>query len=409
MLQTIGVSALLTLGAFAAERLCRVWGRQARAVWGVVMLGSIALPLVSLLQLLGLIPTFDESAALPAVLLSPIGVLRPAVPAHTGALTTDIALAAVWMLASAGLTIRFSLAAGALARRRVSWRAAVVDGQPLLVSRDAGPAVVGFRVPAVVIPEWVLSLDASLRALVLRHEREHLAGGDPMLLFGAVTAATLLPWNPIAWYQLHRLRSAMELDCDHRVLRAHPDARRYGSLLLAVAQRADRGDLLTAALTESSSLLARRIAAMRRPISSFRLTQTALLATSAILATIVACEMQSPTQPKVLASAATPTINNGPYFEFQVEKPVAFVRGGAPRYPDVLRKAGVAGEVLAQFVVGPDGRADVGSFKVLESSDELFSNVVRSALPQMRFSPALVGGKPVRQLVTQPFRFSITK
>ena len=411
MLQTLGVSVLLTLGALAAERLCRVWGREARAVWGVAILGSVALPLLSLLQLLGLVPTLGALTAIPAVLLSPIAVLRPPAASGTGTLTTDLAIATTWLLASLGLTIRFTLAARTLAARRASWRSAVVDGQPLLVSPDAGPAVVGFRVPAVVIPEWVLTLDASLRALVLRHEREHVAGGDPRLLFGAVTAATLVPWNPLAWFQLHRLRSAMELDCDHRVLRAHPDARRYGSLLLAVAQRADRTDLLVAALTESSSLLARRIAAMRQPMSSFRLTQTALLATSAILATIVACELQSPTQPNAASvQRAAPTVANGPYFEFQVEKPVAPAPGGvAPRYPDLLRLAGVEGEVLVQFIVGPDGKADVGSFKVLKASHELFADAVRAALPQMRFEPALVGGRAVRQLVQQPFTFSITR
>ena len=411
MLQTLGVTALLTVGAIAVERLWRVWGREARAVWGLAIAGSLALPLVALLQLLGVIPALGGPTSLPAILLSPIEVLRPSAAAANGTPSADVVIGALWMIASLGLTIRFSLAAGALARRRTSWRSAIVDGQPLLVSPDAGPAVVGFRLPTVVIPEWVLELDASLRALVLRHEREHLAGGDPKLLLGAVTAATLMPWNPVAWFQLHRLRSAMELDCDRRVLRAHPDARRYGSLLLAVAQRADRSDLLAAALTESNSLLARRIAAMRRPISSFRLTQTALLATSAILATIVACEMQSPTQPPAAVKRMAPVVNDGPYFEFQVERPVRPDRGGgvAPRYPDALRQAGVEGEVLAQFVVGPDGRPDVGSFKVLKSSHGLFTNAVRSALPMMRFQPALVGGKAVRQLVQEPFTFSLAR
>jgi TonB family protein len=411
MLQTVAVSVLLTLGAVAAERLCRVWGREARAVWGVAILGSVALPLVSLLQVFGLIGPFGGPTAMPAALLAPIDVLRPPAAAGARTLTIDVIIASVWVLASAGLTIRFALAANALGRRRATWRPTIVDGQPLLVSRDAGPAVVGFRVPAVVVPEWVLGLDASLRELVLRHEREHLERGDPKLLFGAVAAATLAPWNPLSWFQLYRLRAAMELDCDHRVLRAHPDARRYGSLLLAVAQRADRSELLVAALTESNSLLARRIAAMRRPISSFRLTQTALLATSAILATIVACEMQSPAQPRAAATKrAAPTVANGPFFEFQVEKPVKPASGsGFPRYPDVLRQAGVQGEVLAQFIVGPDGRADVESFKVLKSTHDLFTKSVRAALPQMRFEPAIVGGRAVRQLVQQPFSFSITQ
>ena len=146
---------------------------------------------------------------------------------------------------------------------------------------------------------------------------------------------------------------------------------------------------------------------MRRPISSFRLTQTLLLATSALLATIVACEMQVPTQPskqpiKMEANAA--------YFEFQVEQPVAPAAGSAsPRYPDLLRKAGVEGEVLAQFIVGPDGRADVSSFRVLKSDHDLFVASVRNALPMMRFKPALVGGRAVRQLVQQPFSFTMTR
>jgi protein TonB len=100
---------------------------------------------------------------------------------------------------------------------------------------------------------------------------------------------------------------------------------------------------------------------------------------------------------------------NAAYFEFQVEQPVAPAPGSAqPRYPDLLRKAGVEGEVLAQFVVEPDGTADVRSFKVLKQSHDLFAQAVRNALPQMRFKPALVGGKPVRQLVQQPFSFSMT-
>jgi protein TonB len=98
------------------------------------------------------------------------------------------------------------------------------------------------------------------------------------------------------------------------------------------------------------------------------------------------------------------------YFEFQVEKPVSQAPGsGQPRYPDILRQAGVEGEVLATFVVDTTGRADVSSFKVLRTTHELFSSAVRSALPSMRFIPAEVGGKRVKQLVQQPFSFAIVK
>ncbi|MBK8645464.1 MAG: energy transducer TonB [Gemmatimonadetes bacterium] len=102
--------------------------------------------------------------------------------------------------------------------------------------------------------------------------------------------------------------------------------------------------------------------------------------------------------------------NDQPFFEFQVEKPVQALPGGSsPRYPDILRQAGVEGEVLAQFVVDTTGRPEMNSYKVLKTTHELFGNAVKQALPGMRFIPAEVGGRKVRQLVQQPFSFAISK
>ena len=99
-----------------------------------------------------------------------------------------------------------------------------------------------------------------------------------------------------------------------------------------------------------------------------------------------------------------------PYFEFQVEKPVVPAPGStSPRYPDMLRQAGVEGEVLAQFVVDTTGRAEPNTLKILKSSHDLFVQSVKNALPQMKFIPAEVGGRKVKQLVQQPFTFSISK
>ena len=99
-----------------------------------------------------------------------------------------------------------------------------------------------------------------------------------------------------------------------------------------------------------------------------------------------------------------------PYFEFQVEKPVVPAPGSiSPRYPDMLRQAGVEGEVLAQFVVDTTGKAEPGSLKILKSSHDMFVQSVKNALPQMKFIPAEVGGRKVKQLVQQPFTFSISK
>jgi periplasmic protein TonB len=110
------------------------------------------------------------------------------------------------------------------------------------------------------------------------------------------------------------------------------------------------------------------------------------------------------------AKAPPPVAENQTYFEFQVEKPVVQAPGSTgPRYPDILRSAGVEGEVLAQFVVDTTGRAERGNIKILRSSHDLFAQAVTNALPNMKFIPAEVGGRKVKQLVQQPFTFQIAK
>jgi protein TonB len=63
--------------------------------------------------------------------------------------------------------------------------------------------------------------------------------------------------------------------------------------------------------------------------------------------------------------------------------------------------------VLVQFVVDTTGRAEVSSLRFLAYSDRGFARAVYDALPQLRFEPAELGGRKVRQLVQQPFTFTI--
>jgi protein TonB len=101
---------------------------------------------------------------------------------------------------------------------------------------------------------------------------------------------------------------------------------------------------------------------------------------------------------------------NQTYFEFQVEKPAEMASGSpTPKYPSVLESSGIAGEVQAQFVVKSDGKADLDTFKVLKSTNELFTQAVKNNLPRMRFNPAMIGGKPVNQLVQQSFQFAVPR
>ncbi len=96
------------------------------------------------------------------------------------------------------------------------------------------------------------------------------------------------------------------------------------------------------------------------------------------------------------------------YYDFQVEKVAAQIPNvGNPVYPEMLKNAGIEGEVQVQFVIDTTGRADINTFKVLKSAHPEFTKAVRDALPKMRFFPAEVGGKKVKQLVQLPFVFGI--
>jgi beta-lactamase regulating signal transducer with metallopeptidase domain len=57
---------------------------------------------------------------------------------------------------------------------------------------------------------------------------------DTALLLAGVIVVALVPWCLPLWWQLHRLRDAIETDCDARVLEA-ADPGEYASALLAVA------------------------------------------------------------------------------------------------------------------------------------------------------------------------------
>jgi TonB family protein len=85
-----------------------------------------------------------------------------------------------------------------------------------------------------------------------------------------------------------------------------------------------------------------------------------------------------------------------------------YEESAAPIYPRDLLAIGAEGMVQAIYVVDTTGRVDTTTIQVGRSDDPRFSESVRTALGQMRFRPARRGGKSVRQLVEQQFRFRIT-
>jgi TonB family protein len=90
-----------------------------------------------------------------------------------------------------------------------------------------------------------------------------------------------------------------------------------------------------------------------------------------------------------------------------VERPVAPVFIPAPEYPSDLWRKGRVGRVWMQYIVGPNGRAETGSVRVLLSDDPQFTAAAAQAISRGRFRPALSHGAPVRQRVFQTITFRL--
>ena len=84
-----------------------------------------------------------------------------------------------------------------------------------------------------------------------------------------------------------------------------------------------------------------------------------------------------------------------------------FTDSAAPLYPSKLLELKIEGGAYVQFVVDTTGMVDTLSFRVISSTHPEFAESVREALPGMRFHPAILRSKKVRQLVEQPFMFKI--
>ena len=406
-------ASLIAIGAATAacalEIAARALGRSTRFVW----LGAIAFSLLWPLWRVtsALVPGTSVASATSRILLPSISVAAPRsmLVAFAERLTTlgaewSMTLLILWVATSALLLLRIGFGIHAIHAQRRSWVARVLDGVDVLVAPDAGPAVVGILNPRIVIPDWALTLEPNLRALVLRHELEHVRARDTAPRLLAALLPALLPWNPAVWWQANRLTLAIEVDCDARVLRDGVRRDRYGLLLLAIAQRQTL-TTLAPALSEPTSQLEQRILVMQRshPRRPMLVAFALVIAAAAVLA--FACSAPAPDSP----SGSTPRMASEPYLASQVERQVSPLAGGpVVRYPRVLRTLNVEGSVLAQFVVDATGLPDMSTLKVLKSDHELFTSAVRSGLAGMRFNPAQVGGRPVSQVVRMAFQFSLS-
>lgn len=91
----------------------------------------------------------------------------------------------------------------------------------------------------------------------------------------------------------------------------------------------------------------------------------------------------------------------------EVEEPPVPINPVSPvRYPQALLDQGIEGQVLLRLYVDSAGKVVPESSRVAESSGyPALDSAALVASPQLRFSPALNGGKPVSAPFLQPVQF----
>jgi bla regulator protein BlaR1 len=263
----IAVTLLIGLAGVCAERFLAELGRPRRLAWLGAYGAAAVFPLVSLL--------LADAAPMEAVLASSASGAAPA------PIDWDALLLRLWAAATALLALGYAAAWIRLTLLAKRWPRVAYEQVPVVLADDVGPAVLGVFSPRVVLPRWLAAAPEAMRSTVVAHELEHIAAHDQACIVTAQLVTVLVPWNLPVWWFARRLRAAIEVDCDARVLRRGVDATQYADVLLAVGQRRSPSPYLAATLIEPVTQLERRIRIMlnrRRTGAPLRAASAAALA-----------------------------------------------------------------------------------------------------------------------------------
>lgn len=269
MVYVLFVSLVLGIAALAFEHAARLRKANTRWIWGASIIASLLVPFVMSsvtvqIPLLGAAAPDHPAKALVLRQMtlpefSPSDWLVGHVSPTVSSAHVDDILRGGWIAASAALLLAIVASGLHLAWCRRSWERQHIAGTAVYVSDDSGPAIVGLFAPRIVVPRWLMVAPLAEQELVLAHEDAHLEAHDAQLLTIALLLLVCMPWNLPLWWQLRRLRFAIEIDCDARVLRRGHAARRYGEVLLAIGERQSTRVAVVAAMSESESFLEQRL------------------------------------------------------------------------------------------------------------------------------------------------------
>jgi hypothetical protein len=232
------------------------------------------------------------------------------------------------------------------------WPRESIDGTPVIVSDGLGPALVGLVRPVVVVPPWVLALDAATTRTILAHEREHRRAGDVWMLATAGVLVIALPWHAVLWWMRHRLLRAVELDCDARVVAGGIAPAAYARHLMDAWQHASRSRRMAgvAAFAERPSELGQRVHHMLRPEPRRLIMVRVSCATMVVVLAAAAVALPTPQVAQPMQPVA-----------LRIHAPLVVIDGVAR--PDLATPAALRAEIS-----GRSGAAKIGQVQSLDSA-----------------------------------------
>ncbi len=208
----------------------------------------------------------------------------------------DTVLLTLWLCSSLAMTTHLILSWASLRRRLSNAQVGSIDNTRVLMTPDIGPAVAGLMRPQICMPFWLNKLTDKTREIALAHEREHFLAGDTKLYGFSLLLLTAMPWNLALWWLHHRLRLAIEIDCDRRVLQQGYTLSQYGESLLEIASQCGPRQLVAAGLHASASSLEHRMRVMCASRGKARRSALALFATASISTLAFAATIDPPRQ-----------------------------------------------------------------------------------------------------------------